>query len=65
MFENFNLKKILESGKSIQMVIVLGMLFMMMAALIIDGDFGERVFGMLIGSFGLILGYFFRKAQVK
>ena len=62
MFENFNLKKILESGKSIQMVIVLGMLFMMMAALIIDGDFGERVFAMLIGGFGLILGYFFRKA---
>ena len=45
-----------------QRIIILGMLALMMAALIIDGEFGERMFGMLVAGFGLILGYFFRKS---
>lgn len=46
----------------IQLVIVVGFLLLMAAALIIDGAFGERAFGMLLGGFGLVLGYFFRKS---
>jgi len=45
-----------------QRIIILGMLALMMTALIIDGEFGERMFGMLVAGFGLILGYFFRKS---
>lgn len=45
-----------------QRIIIVGMMVMMLTAIIIDGAFGERVFGTLLAAFGLILGYFFRKS---
>ena len=45
-----------------QITIIIGLLVLMAIALIIDGDFGDRTFGLLIGSFGFVLGYFFRKS---
>jgi len=53
----------MEPRQIIQLTIVVGMLILMALAIIIDGEIGIRVFGMLLASFGLILGYFFRKAQ--
>ena len=48
-----------------QKIVIVGILVLMLIALIIDGEFGERVFGLLFGGLALILGYFFRKAGEK
>lgn len=53
----------MNDDSKIQMCIVLIMGLLLVISLIIDGAFGERVFGTLMVSFGLILGYFFRKAN--
>lgn len=46
----------------IQIVIVATLALLMVIALIIDGEMGERVLASLLAGFGLVLGYFFRKA---
>lgn len=51
------------NDKHIQFAIVIGFILLMFLALIIDGEFGERVFASLMAAFGLVLGYFFRKSQ--
>lgn len=45
-----------------QLIIIIGLIILMFAALIIDGEFGERVFGTLMTSFGFVIGYYFRKS---
>lgn len=59
----FCIPKIQITNKSIQLSIVFIMGILLVMALIIDGDFGERVFGTLMTSFGFVIGYFFCKAQ--
>lgn len=49
--------------KTTQFLIVCIFGALLVLALIIDGEFGERAFGVLMASFGMVLGYFFRKAQ--
>lgn len=44
-----------------KMIIIIGLIILMAIALIIDGQMGERVMGVLMTSFGFIVGYFFRK----
>lgn len=53
------------NDKLIQLVIVIGLILMMGVTLFIDGAFGERVFGILIGTFGFCMGYYFNKANSK
>lgn len=48
-----------------QLAIIIGMIVLMLVAIIIDGAFGERVFGALMTSFGLVLGYHLRKNTEK
>lgn len=46
-----------------QLVIVVGIFVLMLAAMIFDGEIGLTISQVLIAGLGLILGYFFRKAQ--
>jgi hydrogenase/urease accessory protein HupE len=46
-----------------QYTIVIGFIILMGMAVWIDGEFGDRVLAVLIGTFGLILGYFFHDAK--
>lgn len=52
-----------ETNQIIKITLVAGLILLMGAALYIDGEFGERVFGMLMASFGVVVGYFFHKAS--
>lgn len=53
------------SNQAIKIIIVVGILGLMLAALIIDGEMGERVFVMLMSGMALVLGYFFKHATIK
>ena len=48
-----------------QLIIVCGLMILLVMALIVDGKFGETVFGLTMTTLGVVLGYFFRKANEK
>ena len=50
------------NNKLIQLIIVVSLLILMGVAIVLDGELGERVFTVLIATFGVVMGYFFRKA---